>query len=160
MGSGDPLLILAVGTMNPGIVVVSKLLITPLVASLALSTLHLLGVMINNIVTNIRHWRVFSELTAGMGASRLYYMLLGRVMSSEEFRRSRFYFPLVDVGYQRYVANVEREPLSGSEFEVRGRYVIATKGIPMATSLLVGYITYTILVLALVYKSSTCIIAS
>ena len=140
VGGGDPWLVLAVGLLNPTAMRLWGLPTTPLALSLALGSAYALAEALANAVHNARRIGEFAALTRGMGlARRLYYFVAGRVMTVEEFRGSRFLFPLVTEGSARLVPRVGWEPLEGAEHRVGGRALIAAPGLPLAALLLVGY---------------------
>lgn len=147
MGYGDVPLIAVVGLLNPYLVFVGPLPLTPLAATLLLGSVYPVAVAVANVLHNVRRLGAFRELTGGTGLPvKLYYLLAGRVMTVEEFRRGRFNFPLVTGEERRLIARVGREPLRGDEYTIRGRYLIASHGFAFALLLLVGYtLTLTLL---------------
>jgi len=145
MGGADAVVFLLVGVANPGMVIVGPLYLTPLMVSLLLGSVLALGMVLYNLVYNAAHRREFEEAVRGAGRSKALYMLLGRVMSAQEFRSRRFYFPLAHAGARRILARVAEEPLEGSGHSVEGEYVVAAYGVPTLALLLAGYIVYVFL---------------
>jgi len=140
MGFGDVLIMLVVGALNPKVLRFGSLVLTPLALSVLLGAFYLVFVVILNLVHNLRRLNEFKEAIRGAGGgSSIYYMLVGRVMTAEEFKRSKFYFPLVAGGMKRKIAKVGVEPMEGAEHSIEGEYVIATKGMPFATAMMIGY---------------------
>lgn len=158
MGYGDAILVSVVGLLNPHVVPASFVPVkVPLILLVLFFGLaYLVAEVLWNVAHNARRWAMFKKATEGCtGLERLYYMLAGKVFTREEFASKRFYFPLLHEGMKRKAAKVGVEPLESSEFEVKGEYVVATKGFAFATFLATGY------VLALAYMilqlvTSTC----
>ncbi|MEM1619364.1 MAG: hypothetical protein QXU52_01240 [Fervidicoccaceae archaeon] len=148
MGRADAPLALLVGALNPYLVLAGPIPTTPLVATFAIGLVYPLAVVSRNVYCNSRRVREFSRLTRGLPLfKRAVLFLAGKTMSVDEFKRSRFYFPLVVEGAPaRLVFDAEREPLSGAEHEVSGSHVIASYGMAFALLLLIGYATYSVLI--------------
>jgi len=140
IGYGDVFLVAAVGLLNPHLVKLGGFYATPLMLSVLFGSAYLIPIVALNLVHNLRRKEMFREAAKNLTKwETAFYMLVGRVMTAEEFRRSRFYFPLVADGIKRKMARVGVEPLEGSEHDVAGMYIIATYGFPFAAVLLVGY---------------------
>jgi len=141
MGYGDVFLVTAIGALNPKLIKIWGIYTTPLVLSLIFGLTYLFFLVISNLIHNLRRKDMFREITRDFSKwETIFYLLVGKVMTAEEFRKTKFYFPLVSGNTRRKTAKVGIEPLSGSEYEVAGEYIIATYGFPFATILLVGYI--------------------
>lgn len=147
MGKGDPFLIAVVGLLNPYVIKLWGITTTPLMLTLVFGTVYVLALVMVNIVYNVRNIKVFMELTRDTRLfEKIYYFLAGRVMSTEEFKRKKYFFPLVTVDSRRLIARVGYEPLEGSEYDIKGSHLIASHGFAFAALLLTGYILYIIVV--------------
>lgn len=152
IGFGDVLAVTAVGLLNPYVIKVGNLIVTPLMMSILLGSTYLIAYVTVNAIHNLRRINEFSNLTKGMGKlSKTYFFIVGKVMTTREFKEKKFYFPLVTASESRAFARVASEPLKGSEYEVSGEYVIASFGLPFVVLLLTGYALY--ITLLLLYPS-------
>jgi len=141
MGFGDVFLVAIVGLLNPGLVRVWNVYAAPLMLTVVLGSVYVLFILASNLVHNLRRMEMFRKATGGLSRGEsFFYLLVGKVMTADEFRRSKFYFPLIAGGTKRMIARVGVEPLEGSEHYVEGEYVVATYGFPFAAVLLVGYV--------------------
>jgi len=155
LGYGDAVLVGVVGLLNPYVVRAPLVLVrVPLIVLvMAFGLAYLLAEVAHNAIHNARRWNMFKRATEGCTAlERLYYAVAGKVFTREEFAGRKFYFPLVHEGVKRVTAKVGVEPLEGSGFEVRGEYVVATKGFALSALLATGY-ALTIAYLLLLYPA-------
>jgi len=141
IGYGDVFLVTVVGALNPRLVNIWGIYTTPLVLSLIFGLVYLFSLIVSNLIHNLRRRDMFREIARDFSKwETVFYLLIGKVMTVDEFKKSRFYFPLVTNSTKRRTAKVGVEPLSGSDYEVEGDYVIATYGFPFAAVLFMGYI--------------------
>jgi len=159
MGYGDTLLILVVGALNPYLVELWGIYLTPLMLSLVFGSAYPLFLMVSNLIHNLRRRDAFEKAVEGFSRNEtLFYLLFGKVFSAEEFKKTKFYFPLTADGKKRKIAKVGVEPLEGSEHGIEGGYVIASFGLPLAVALLVGYaITATLIFINYLVEIHKCI---
>lgn len=145
LGSGDVPMIALLVVGAPYTVEVGGIQAPVVALVLVLGMVYVLIEVILNAVHNAGMMPAFRRLTADSSAyERLYYFLTSRVMTLEEFRRSRFYFPVKYEGFKRYVARVGTEPLDPSEHQVAGDVLLAEKGTPFVALLFTGLL-FTIL---------------
>lgn len=149
VGSGDLVIIGVVALGVPYVKWVSMFPFPAFAVAVVGGAVYVFAEAVANAVHNARRWSMFLRATAKCGVTaKVYYFFYGRVFTAEEFRARRFYFPLVDEYGSRFAARVGVEPLDPLAHSVRGDFVIATKGLPMAVELLVGTIVaYAFLVL-------------
>ena len=147
-GYGDVFLVLITGLLNPYEIELWGLTFTPLVLTIIFGLVYVVAVVVSNTVHNIRRWTDFAKATSGVGpAMRAAYMVLGKVMTRDEFKTKKFYFPLYDGSTGRLVAKVGVEPLEGDKYDIQGEYVVAAYGMPFSLLLLVGYAVFVALLL-------------
>lgn len=150
MGDGDAFLVALVGLSNPYVVKIHNISFPPLLLTVVFGIVYILPIIISNIIHNIRRLDEFNRLTMNTSlAEKVYYFIVGKIMSVDEFKKKKFYFPLATEKMKRKIAYVGFEPLEGKDYDIEGSYVIASYGFAFATLLLTGYIIYVILLLYL-----------
>lgn len=156
-GYGDVLLVLVTGLLNPFDVPLWGLHFTPLALTIVYGAAYVVALIVVNVVHNVKRWVDFEKASSALSSSmKLFYLVAGKVMTKDEFKAKKFYFPLYDGSTSRLIAKVGEEPLEGREYNIQGDYVIATYGFPFSLLLLVGYAIFvaTLLYLAIVPPAS------
>lgn len=147
MASGDPIILSIAGLafirplyMRGGII--APVILPILVFQLAYPIIEI----VINVYHNTVKRALFEELTLGMSKWRkAYYFISTRVMTEEEFRRSRFLFPrLTREGFNEI--NIEVDPLTGKEYSISGP-VLAVPAMPLGTSLFVGFLIFAVVMI-------------
>lgn len=141
-GFGDVLIVLVTGVLSPYVLSFGWLKVPLLMMSLVLGLSYVLLEIVSNLFHNIRRLDYFKKATEGCSlAEKAYYAVVGKVFTSSEFRGLKFYFPLIHSGMKKVIARVGKEPLNGSEYDLKdSNYVVATKGIPFIGVLTTGYV--------------------
>ncbi|MCI4396977.1 MAG: hypothetical protein JHC28_05400 [Thermoprotei archaeon] len=143
MGKGDAFIVSYMFLLNPFPISFMRIPIFPGFIATILSFVFPLLIIFRNVYVNLKRIKEFESLTKGLGkGTKAYYFLFGETLKKDEFRRKKFYFPLLASGMKRLHANMEVEPLSPEGYKIDGEYVIASFGVPLATAELVGYIIF------------------
>jgi len=143
MGRGDAFIVSYIFLLNPFPVYFLGIPIFPGFIAVAFSFFFPLFIILRNVAVNLKRIDEFENLTRGLGIlSKAYYFTFGEVMSRGEFRKKKFYFPLLAPGMKRLHANMELDPLDPEKYPIDGEFLIASYGIPLATATFIGYIAF------------------
>jgi len=139
LGDADVFIYSYAFLMNPYYVVFLKFGLPAGFVVFVLSAVYVGFQLLRNVYVNIKRFKVFRRLVDEEPFwKNLTYFIIGRTMSAEEFKQSRYFFLLKDSSEGRILVNVLDEPLSGSEREIRGDHVIASFGLPAASAIFLG----------------------
>lgn len=148
VGAGDLPVVALLVVGAPYVVEVYGIRMPLSALSVVLGSVYIVAELVCNVVHNFSRFRVFSELVSDVGyAEKLYYFLVCRVMTGDEFAQSKFYVPVKHPGVRKLVARVGVEPLHPEEYgDVEGS-LLAIKGVPFACVIFVGLLLSTLAVL-------------